>query len=65
MLACQDTVPGRKTGTARQRNEKIQAEHHLECVKADGTPLGRLQLALEKLTCTLGMREKKMRTHME
>ena len=37
----------------------------LESVKADGTPLGRLQLALEKLTCTLGMREKKMRTHME
>ena len=34
-------------------------------MKADGTPLGRLQLALEKLTCTLGMAEKKMHTLIE
>ena len=34
----------------------------MESVKADGTPLGRLQLALEKLTCTLGMREEDAHT---
>ena len=59
------TIPGRSGASGQTKYSPATSVDLRAREKADGTPLGRLLLALEKLTCTLGMREKKMRAHME